>query len=89
MDNSIKDKLIDNAVTTFEMNTTVLQPLTSISVDDFIQVFYISPDESRILVKGSDYNIVNDSGKTSIELSPILIDRNASLYVNAIKIGVD
>lgn len=89
MDNSIKDKLIDNAITTFEMNTTVLQPLTSISVDDFIQVFYISPDESRILVKGSDYNIVNDSGKTSIELSPILIDRNASLYVNAIKIGVD
>ena len=89
MDNSIKDKLIDNAVTTFEMNTTVLQPLTSISVDDFIQVFYISPNESRILVKGSDYNIVNNSGNTSIELSPILINRNASLYVNAIKIGVD
>lgn len=89
VDNSIKEKLISDAVTTFEMSTTMLQPLTDTALDDFIQVFYISPDETRVLVKGSDYNIVNDAGDTTVELSPMLVNKNASLYINVIKIGVE
>lgn len=89
LDNSIKEKLIDNAVLTYEMNTTMLQTIQSLSTEDFIQVFYMSTDETRVLIRNTDYTINNVSGGISIDLNPSLINRNATLYINAIKKGVD
>ena len=89
LDNSIKEKLIDNAVLTYEMNTTMLQTIQSLSAEDFIQVFYMSTDETRVLIRNTDYTINNVSGGISIDLNPSLINRNATLYINAIKKGVD
>lgn len=87
LDDGVKEKLISEPMVTYSMSTMNMKPLNGLSTEDFVQLFYISADETRILIKNVDYTLIPDSGGITIELQPELINKSATIYINAIRLG--
>lgn len=55
--------------------------------NDFIIVNYISPDMSRMLIKGAEYSLTAVGNDTRVDLQASLVSSNANISIVGFKIG--
>ena len=103
---SIKDNLVGTFINVLYPASTATITLNNIKVieeegtgniigGDYFQVFYISEDINRILVRGSsgisnndtDYTLKSNGNNTILTLQSDLIDAGAQIYVTGFKRG--
>lgn len=64
-----------------------MSTIENVTLNDFIQVFYVSDSINRILIKDKEYILQADGPNLKLSLSDALISSVASLYVTGFKIG--
>lgn len=86
MPDDIISKLVGSQFAT-SVNADSLVSVEGCSINDFIQVHYISTNMNRILMKDREYTLQEDDNGIQIILSPSLVSVAATLYVTGFKIG--
>ena len=82
----IIQKLFGHAIN-LTVPAEAMTTIENVTLNDFLQVYYVSDDTNRILVKDKEYILQEDGPNLKLSLSDALISSVASLYVTGIKIG--
>ena len=82
----IMSKLIGTSIS-ITSPADALITLQGCTKQDYLQVFYISDNMNRILIKDKEYSLQTDGSNLKLSLSPQLVSVAAHLYVTGFKIG--
>ena len=69
LDAEVRKRLVGNKQCCVTMSAINIKPIKDFSSKDFLQVFLISPDDNRILIKGTDYTIADTTAGARIDLA--------------------
>ena len=84
----IKKKLFGGKTCCTSMSATRIEPIDGFTKDDFLQVFLISAEESRILIKAIDYTLTDTDNGVRVDLQPEFITSGNTICVTGFTIGV-
>lgn len=87
LDDDMRSRVISSAISE-AMPANMIHPIAGAKDTDMINVFYISKDMNRILIKDSEYSMQNQSDGLHITLPAYLSVNNAQIYVTGFKLGV-
>lgn len=83
---TIMDKLFGRQIS-LSAPADALITLDGCSINDYLQVYYISENMNRILMKDREYSLQSDGDTLKLSLSPQLVSVAATLYITGFKIG--
>ena len=87
LDTSVSNKLFSNAFYVGPIAAAASIPIPNTKTTDFFQIFYLTNDKNNILIKDTDYSLIQNGTSVTLALNSKFIVSGASLYITGIHIG--
>ena len=88
LETEIKKHMLGDKQCCQTMPATNITPIAGFTDKDFLQVYLISEEDSRILIKGVDYTIANTNQGARIDLATEYLSSGNTICVTGFTIGV-